>query len=300
MRRDLASCDLVHLAAHGRLDPVAPSDSSIVLAGRDELTVSDLVGLRIDAELAVLSACDSGRGAASLGGDVVGLARGLIAAGVRRSVVSLWPVDDAPACVTMSLFHERLVDGRSVAEALQSAQNDLRAMSGSEIAARYVDLGGDADAGASTRRRGAPSADEPSELPDDPEFVDNLDDSDPVESLSGELARVWAPFVVIRLLSALRPGAASLISIAAIHVALQAVGAGERGRPAGSLRSRRSASLRLPGSAQTDFPGAPSKEAGQWPPRNMGLLPFRDAEPSEPHAGSGPGRAGVALTRPTE
>jgi CHAT domain-containing protein len=197
IRRDLASCDLVHLAAHGRLDPIAPSDSSIVLAGRDELTVSDLVGLRIDAELAVLSACDSGRGAASLGGDVVGLARGLIAAGVRRSVVSLWPVDDAPACVTMSLFHERLVDGRSVAEALQSAQNDLRAMSGSEIAARYVDLGGEADAGASSRRRGAPSADEPSELPDDPEFVDNLDDSDPVESLSGELARVWAPFVVI-------------------------------------------------------------------------------------------------------
>ena len=61
----------------------------------------------------------------------------------------------------MSLFHERLVDGRPVAEALQSAQNDLRAMSGSEIAARYVDLGGDADAGASTRRRGARSADEP-------------------------------------------------------------------------------------------------------------------------------------------
>jgi CHAT domain-containing protein len=197
IRRELAVCDLVHLAAHGRLDSVAPSDSSIVLAGRDELTVSDLVGLQIGAELAVLSACDSGRGAASLGGDVVGLARGLIAAGVRRSVVSLWPVDDAPACVTMSLFHERLVDGRPVAEALQSAQNDLRAMSGSEIAARYVALGGEADARAPSRRRGAASADEPLELPDDPEFVDDLDDSDPVEGLSGELARVWAPFVVI-------------------------------------------------------------------------------------------------------
>lgn len=128
IRRELARCDLVHLAAHGRLDPIAPSNSSIVLACRHELTVSDLVGLRIDSELAVLSACDSGRGAASLGGDVVGLARGLIAAGARRSVVSLWPVDDAPACVTMSLFHERLSQEMPVAAALHAAQNDVRAV----------------------------------------------------------------------------------------------------------------------------------------------------------------------------
>jgi CHAT domain-containing protein len=197
IRRELARCDLVHLAAHGRLDPIAPSNSSIVLAGRDELTVSDLVGLRIDSELAVLSACDSGRGAASLGGDVVGLARGLIAAGARRSVVSLWPVDDAPACVTMSLFHERLAQEVPVAAALHAAQHDVRAMSGSEISARYVELGGAANAAASTRRRGAPSAQGAPELPLDPEFVDDLADADPVDSLSGELARVWAPFIVI-------------------------------------------------------------------------------------------------------
>jgi CHAT domain-containing protein len=198
IRRELAACDLVHLAAHGRLDAVAPSDSSIVLAGRDELTVSDLVGLRIDAELAVLSACDSGRGAASLGGDVVGLARGLIAAGARRSVVSLWPVDDAAACLTMSRFHELLAEGRPAAEALHLAQGDIRARSGSDIASRYVELGGEVDATASTRRRGAPpTAQEAPELPLDPEFVDTLTDAEPLDGLSGELARVWAPFVVI-------------------------------------------------------------------------------------------------------
>jgi CHAT domain-containing protein len=197
IRRDLASADLVHLAAHGRLDPIAPSDSSIVLAGRDELTVSDLVGLRIDAELAVLSACDSGRGAASLGGDVVGLARGLIAAGVRRSVVSLWPVDDAPACVTMSLFHEHLAGGVAAAEALHTAQQAVRRMSGDDIATRYVELGGHPSETAATRRRGASSVDPAPSLPLDPEFVDDLADDEPVDVLSGELARVWAPFVVI-------------------------------------------------------------------------------------------------------
>lgn len=197
IRRDLARCDLVHLAAHGRLDAIAPSDSSIVLAGRDELTVSDLVGLRIDSQLVVLSACDSGRGSASLGGDVVGLARGLLAAGVRRSVVSLWPVDDAPACATMSLFHQHLTDGAPVAEALHSAQQAVRAMSGAEIAGRYVELGGNPSETASTRRRGAPSTGESSLMPLDPEFVDDLADAEPIDDLNGGLARVWAPFVAI-------------------------------------------------------------------------------------------------------
>lgn len=197
IRRDLAGCNLIHLAAHGRLDPIAPSDSSIVLAGRDELTVSDFIGLRIDAELAVLSACDSGRGAASLGGDVVGLARGLIAAGARRSVVSLWPVDDAPAAATMSLFHEHVAGGMSAAGALHAAQQAVRGMSGDDISARYLELGGDPGETANTRRRGAPSADRAPTLPLDPEFVDDLADDEPVDILSGELARVWAPFVVI-------------------------------------------------------------------------------------------------------
>jgi CHAT domain-containing protein len=197
VRRQLARCDLLHLAAHGRLDAVDPSDSSIVLAGSDELTVSDLVGLQINTELAVLSACDSGRGAASLGNEVVGLARGLIAAGARRSVVTLWPVDDAPACVTMSLFHQRLGEGLPVASALHAAQNDVRAMSAADVSARYVELGGAADATASTRRRGAPSAPQSPDLLLDPEFVDDLDDADVVDGLDGELARVWAPFVVI-------------------------------------------------------------------------------------------------------
>jgi CHAT domain-containing protein len=181
IRRELGRCDLVHLAAHGRLDPIAPGDSSIVLAGPDELTVSDLVGLRIDSQLVVLSACDSGRGAASLGGDVVGLTRGLLAAGVRRSVVSLWPVDDGPACATMSLFHRRLAEGAPVARALHAAQAEVRAMSGAELASRYAELGGERG---STRRRGV-------------SLSPALAGGEAVDELSGGSARVWAPFVAI-------------------------------------------------------------------------------------------------------
>jgi CHAT domain-containing protein len=49
IRGEMAKADVVHLAAHRRLDATAPSDSAIVLAGCDELSVSDLVGLRVDA-----------------------------------------------------------------------------------------------------------------------------------------------------------------------------------------------------------------------------------------------------------
>jgi hypothetical protein len=104
---------------------------------------------------------------------------------------------DATACVTMSLFHERLADGVPAAEALHGAQNAVRALSGAELSSRYVELGGDARATASSRRRGAPSAKAGPELPLDPEFVDDLADAEPVDILSGEVARVWAPFVVI-------------------------------------------------------------------------------------------------------
>jgi CHAT domain-containing protein len=199
IRAKLGGTDLLHLAAHGRLDGIAPSSSSIVLAGPDELTVADLMGLRVDAELAVLSACDSGRGRETVGGDVVGLARGLIASGVRRSVVSLWPVDDAAACVTMALFHDRLAGGIAPAPALQATQKAVRAMSGSEIAAHYVDLGGDWGDVRRTRRRGAvqEATGGVTSLPLDPDLIDDLTDDEPLETLTGATARIWAPFVVI-------------------------------------------------------------------------------------------------------
>ena len=111
--------------------------------------------------------------------------------------MSLWPVDDAPACVTMSLFHEHLAEGLPPAEALHAAQSAVHALSGAELSARYVELGGEAGATASTRRRGAASTDAAPALPLDPEFVDDLADAEPVDDLSGGLARVWAPFVVI-------------------------------------------------------------------------------------------------------
>jgi hypothetical protein len=192
LRPLLRNPTLLHFAAHGRLDEIAPNTSSIVLAGDDELTVSDLIGLDIGADLAVLSACDTGRGTTTMGGDLVGLVRGLLAAGVRRCVVSLWPVDDVAACVTMAALHRRLKDGTAPAAALAQAQREIRALSGTELAERYRALGGTLAAGERAVRRKQTSAVRLSAYPE----VDAEEDT-PVQAQGGELARIWAPFELI-------------------------------------------------------------------------------------------------------
>jgi CHAT domain-containing protein len=203
LRRLLPGRAVVHLAAHGQLDEISPSNSGLVLAGTDRLTVSDLIGLQLDGDLAVLSACDSGRGTVTLGGDVIGLTRGLLAGGVRRAVVSLWPVDDLTACATMVAFHERLLATAAPAQALAEAQADIRGLSGSELAARYAEAGGKSVPGIQTVRRasgtplttrsGASRA-----IPLDPSFVETLEpETEPVDALDGGLERVWAPFVLV-------------------------------------------------------------------------------------------------------
>jgi CHAT domain-containing protein len=183
---------LLHLAAHGRLDEIAPNTSSIVLAGDDELTVSDLIGLDIGADLAVLSACDTGRGTTTMGGDLVGLVRGLLAAGVRRCVVSLWPVGDVAACVTMAAFHRRLKHGAAPAVALAQAQREMRTLSGAEIGERYRAMGGALAAGDRAFRRKGRSGIRLSAFPE----VDTEEDI-PVEAEDGQRTSIWAPFVLI-------------------------------------------------------------------------------------------------------
>jgi CHAT domain-containing protein len=200
LRRTLRGRAIVHLAAHGYIDEIAPNTSAIVLAGNDRLTVADLVGLRVDAGLAVLSACDTGRGSAVLGGDVIGLVRGLFAAGVLRSIVSLWPVDDVVACATMIRFHEELIKGVPPAHALAAAQGAVRQMTAAQLGALYRDLGGHIEAGTrSLRRRADDRNGKGLAIPLDPEFIDaeNPDDEEGADVLDGRLACAWAPFVLV-------------------------------------------------------------------------------------------------------
>jgi CHAT domain-containing protein len=130
---------IVHLATHGFVDELRPHLSWLALAGRDRVTVPDLLRLGLRADLLVLSACHTGRGRATASGDVLGLARAALAAGVRHLVVSLWPVNDESACRTMIAMYGRIAAGDDVATALHKAQAQARGLE--EYRGRTRDVG---------------------------------------------------------------------------------------------------------------------------------------------------------------
>ena len=115
---------IIHLATHGLFDDVRGLSSAIALAPSDKdnglLTAEQILDLKLNAELVVLSACDTGRGKIT-GDGVVGLSRALISAGVPSVIVSLWSVPDAPTADLMSEFYRNFQRSPDKAAALRGA-----------------------------------------------------------------------------------------------------------------------------------------------------------------------------------
>jgi CHAT domain-containing protein len=78
------------------------------------------IDMKINADLVVLSACDTGRGRIT-GDGVIGLSRSLISAGVPSVMVSLWAVDDGSTAFLMTEFYQNLQQGLDKATALRNA-----------------------------------------------------------------------------------------------------------------------------------------------------------------------------------
>ncbi|MBD1861121.1 MULTISPECIES: CHAT domain-containing tetratricopeptide repeat protein [Trichocoleus] len=117
---------LVHLATHGLLDDFkglgVPGAIALAPSGRDNglLTASEILDLKLNTDLVVLSACDTGRGRIT-GDGVVGLSRSFIAAGAPSVMVSLWQVPDAPTATLMTQFYQTLQQQPDKAQALRQA-----------------------------------------------------------------------------------------------------------------------------------------------------------------------------------
>jgi CHAT domain-containing protein len=127
------SYDVLHVATHGLLDDDNPMFSALVLAAPPShaedglLEAREIADLQLSARLAVLSACDTGRGRIGNGEGVVGLAWAFLASGVPQLVVSDWKTDSAATAVLMVAFHRELLSGRDAVEALRRAQATVRA-----------------------------------------------------------------------------------------------------------------------------------------------------------------------------
>lgn len=123
----MANARIIHLATHGLLDDVAglgvPGALALAPTADSDglLTSNEILGLSLpNADLVVLSACDTGRGKIT-GDGVIGLSRSFISAGASSVVVSLWAVPDDSTAALMTAFYQNLKHNPNRAQALRQA-----------------------------------------------------------------------------------------------------------------------------------------------------------------------------------
>ena len=120
----------IHLATHAVFDLERPLDSHVKLAGRENVTLNELLPHLAGAasEMVVLSACETAMAQVTITPDeFLGFPAAFLHAGVRTVTATLWPVDDAPSAALMGRFYRELSSPKtSPAEALRRAQMWLR------------------------------------------------------------------------------------------------------------------------------------------------------------------------------
>ncbi len=142
---------VVHFAGHAVFNPEEPLASGLVLADGSILTAAAILqgnALRTACgKLLVLSACQTGVNKITEGGEILGLARALMYAGMPNLVLSLWEVADRSTAELMQEFHKNLAPAQSgkqlqIADALRETQR-AAAKSGQPIHAwaPFVHLG---------------------------------------------------------------------------------------------------------------------------------------------------------------
>ncbi len=116
---NLSQYRIVHLATHGCIQD-NPLLSNLALsfftadgqrAETSLLKLQDIYNLELNAELVVLSACQTGTGKDVRGEGVVGLTRGFMYAGARRVAVSLWSVNDRATSILMGDYYRQMLEG---------------------------------------------------------------------------------------------------------------------------------------------------------------------------------------------
>jgi len=117
---------LIHIATHGRFRRDNPQFSAIRL-GDAWLTLYDLQQLRLPADLVTLSGCSTGMNVVAAGDELLGLVRGLLGAGAKSLLLSLWDVHDRTTARLMQAFYTGLKQQPDKALALQKAMREIRA-----------------------------------------------------------------------------------------------------------------------------------------------------------------------------
>jgi len=119
----------IHFATHAFIDETRPERSGIALSTSEHsdgvLRLKDILALKLNADLVVLSACQSGLGKIIRGEGIDGLTRVFLFAGTSRVVASLWDVNDIATTDLMKAFYQHMKDGLEPARALRAAKLEM-------------------------------------------------------------------------------------------------------------------------------------------------------------------------------
>ena len=121
---------VIHLAMHGLLNENTPTLSSLAFTedgdsvNNNFLQAYEIAKMKLNADLVVLSACETGYGKFETGNGIASLARAFMYAGVPAMVVSLWQVNDQATSSIMESFYTNIAAGKPKNTALQLAKLD--------------------------------------------------------------------------------------------------------------------------------------------------------------------------------
>jgi CHAT domain-containing protein len=142
-RLPLSSFDILHFALHSAIDRDFPDRSGLVLTSQsgdaddDLLQAREIIGLKLNADLVTLSACDGAAGTPEGIAGTDSLVQAFLMAGARSVVASVWQADDTFTAALMRRFYARLQSGHDKAEALTLAERELLKEWGRSAAPKY-------------------------------------------------------------------------------------------------------------------------------------------------------------------
>jgi CHAT domain-containing protein len=133
---------ILHLALHAKLDDHESGISRLLFSDEnsedDDLFLEELYGLNLNADMAVLSACNTGIESSNTTSDIKSFQRAFTFSGVPATVASLWEVPDLSTEKIMISFYKNLKKGQSKSEALKNAKiNFLNKHKGTKLEQPY-------------------------------------------------------------------------------------------------------------------------------------------------------------------
>ncbi|MBE7177183.1 MAG: CHAT domain-containing protein [Mucilaginibacter polytrichastri] len=137
---------ILHLGTHAEINNASPMYSRFFLAkplndssSRDDgyLYAYEIYAMQLRAEMAVLTACETGNGTLNQGEGIMSLAHSFLYAGCPSVVMSLWKIDDKTSAAIITSFYKYLSEGDTKSEALRKAKLDYLNTAPPDLAQPY-------------------------------------------------------------------------------------------------------------------------------------------------------------------